>query len=132
MISASNQQPTPERRKHPRLRNNIPIKLIKEDGDIVTETANISRSGIYCKVEAFLEPMTKLKIDLLIPIRKNGKSSTKKITCQGAVVRSEQIPGAKEAYHVAIFFQDISKRDAERIADYVDSFLEQDGSDEQG
>ena len=118
--------PSEERRKHPRLQNNVPIKIISDEGDIVTETANISRSGIYCKVDTFLNPMTKLRIDLLIPMRKNGKSTTKKISCEGAVVRTEQIPGQEEAYNVAIFFQDISKRDAAHIADYVDSFLESD------
>jgi len=125
MISAQQfDSSSKERRQFPRLSNNIPIKLVKEDGDIVTETANISRSGIYCKVDTFLEPMTKLKISLLIPMRKNGRNTTKKVTCEGAVVRTEQIPGEVEAYNVAIFFQDISKRDADHIADYVDSFLE--------
>lgn len=92
----------------------------------MTETANISRSGIYCKVNTFLNPMTKLKINLLIPMRKNGKNVTKKIVCEGAVVRAEQVTGEADAYHVAIFFQDISKRDAAHIADYVDSCLEPD------
>jgi hypothetical protein len=126
MISAKQHQTPQERRAHPRLANNIPIKIIKEGGDIVTETANISRSGIYCKVDTFLDPMTKLKINLLIPMRKNGKSVTKKVVCEGAVVRTEQVAGEPEAYNVAIFFQDISKRDAAHIADYVDSYLESD------
>jgi len=123
------QQSNRERREHPRLQNNIPIKLIHDDGDIVTETANISRSGIYCKVNKFLNPMAKLKINLLIPLRKTtktGKSTTRKISCMGAVVRSESVGGIEEAYNVAIFFQDISKRDSDHIADYVNSFLEGD------
>ena len=126
MISTKQHHTPPERRGHPRLANNIPIKIIKDGGDIVTETANISRSGIYCKVDKFLDPMTKLKINLLIPMRKNGKNVTKKVVCEGAVVRTEQIPGETDAYNVAIFFQDISKRDAAHIADYVDSYLESD------
>lgn len=126
----SEQGPSQDRRQHPRLENNIPIKIFTDDGDIVTETANISRSGIYCKVDKFINPMTKLKISLLIPLRKNGKSTTKKITCEGAVVRSEEAEDEKEAYNVAIFFQDISRRDADHIADYVDSFLEHDDEDE--
>ena len=118
-----------DRREFPRLNNNIPIKLIHDDGDIVTETANISRSGIYCRVNKFLNPMSRLKISLLIPLRKtskSGKSTTRKISCVGAVVRSESVSGDEEAYNVAIFFQDISKRDSDHIADYVNSFLESD------
>ncbi|HLF18179.1 MAG TPA: PilZ domain-containing protein [Candidatus Omnitrophota bacterium] len=113
-----------ERRQHPRLENNIPIKIYHDDGDIVTETANISRAGIYCKVDKFINPMTKLKINLLIPLRKSGKTVTKKVNCEGAVVRIEQVEGEAECYNVAIFFQNISKRDVEHITDYVNSFLE--------
>ena len=123
------QQSNQERRGSPRLNNNIPIKIVHDDGDIVTETANISRSGIYCRVNKFINPMTKLKINLLIPLRKtskSGKSTTRKISCVGAVVRSESAPGDEEAYNVAIFFQDISKRDSDHIADYVNSHLESD------
>lgn len=117
------QKSNKERRKDPRLENNIPVKITQEDGDIVTETANISRSGAYCRVSKYIETMTKLKIHLLLPIRKNGKNVTKKISCEGVVVRTEPIPG-KDRYNIAIFFSDISKRDSETIADYVSSFLE--------
>jgi len=113
-----------ERRQHPRLENNIPIKIYHEDGDIVTETANISRAGIYCKIDKYIDLMTKLKINLLLPLRKSGKTVTKKINCEGAVVRIEPVAGEAENYNVAIFFQSISKRDADHIADYVNSFLE--------
>jgi len=40
MISS---RPVKERRKDPRLDNNIPVKICQEDGDLVTETKNISR-----------------------------------------------------------------------------------------
>ncbi len=119
------QKSSQERRRDPRLYNNVPLKIFHDDGDIVTQTANISRSGAYCRVEKYIEPMTKLKINLLLPIKKNGKSTSKKITCQGAIVRTEKIL-ADNAYNIAIFFNDISQRDAESIADYVSSSLEQD------
>jgi hypothetical protein len=113
-----------EKRKHPRVANNIPVKICTEQGDIVTETGNISRSGVYCKVEKYIEPMTKMKVHLLLPVKKNGKSSSKKISCQGVVVRTEPIQG-KDDFNVAIFFNDISQRDAETIADYINNFLEE-------
>jgi len=119
-----------ERRKEPRLENNIPVKICREEGDIVTETVNISRTGTYCRVNKYIEPMTKLKIHLLIPSRKSGKVVTKKISCQGAVVRVEPIHGEDNSYNIAIFFQDISKRDTDHISDYVNSFLEGQDSEE--
>ena len=119
MASQSNQ----ERRREPRIPNNIPIKIFQEDGDIVTETGNISRTGIYCKVSKYIAPMTKLKVHLLIPFRKNERITTKKVSCEGVVVRTEPISG-KDQYNVAIFFQDITQRDAGAIADYISLHLE--------
>ena len=111
-----------ERRRAPRLKNNIPVKICQEGGDLVTETQNVSRSGAYCCVNQYIEPMTKLKIHLLLSFPKSGKSVTKKISCEGVVVRSE--PASDDGkYHVAVFFSDISKKDAGRITDYVDTYL---------
>ena len=111
------------RRHDPRVDNNIPIKIFQEDGDLVTETGNISRSGAYCKVSKYIAPMTKLRVNLLIPFRKNDKITTKKVSCEGVVVRTDAIPG-KDQYNIAIFFQDITQRDADCIADYVSIHLE--------
>lgn len=113
-----------ERRIHPRVDNNVPLKISYEGGDIVTKTGNISRSGAYCSVDKYIAPMTKFKINLLLPVKKNGKTTSKKISCEGAVVRIEPAQANKH-YNVAIFFNDISQRDAESIADYVSSCLEQ-------
>lgn len=117
------ERPAHERRKDPRLGNNIPIRISQDDGDVVTETGNISRSGLYCKINRYIEPMTKLKICLLLPLRKNGKDVTKQILAQGVVVRAEQIAQTDE-HNIAIFFNEIAQRDAESIADYVSSYLE--------
>jgi len=114
-----------ERRKDPRLENNIPVKICQEGGDLVTETQNVSRSGAYCRVNQYIEPMTKLKIHLLLSFPKSGKGVTKKISCEGVVVRSE--PALDDGkYHIAVFFSDITKRDAECITDYVDTCLKKD------
>ncbi len=111
------------RRKDPRFDNNIPVKISHEDGEVVSETLNISRSGAYCRVDRYIEPMSKWQVNLLIPLRKNGKNVTKKVCCEGVVVRTEPVPGDKY-YNIAIFFNDISQRDAENITDYVTSCLE--------
>ena len=109
-----------ERRKDPRFENNVPVKICQEDGDFVTETKNISRSGAYCCVDQFIAPMTRLKIHLLLSILNGGKSSTRKISCEGIVVRSEPMLDEKK-YHIAIFFNDITRRDAAYITDFVNA-----------
>lgn len=113
-----------ERRKGQRALAHIPVRIAQEDGDIVTETLNISRSGAYCQVNERVELMTKLKVQILLPSRKNQKRS-KTIHCQGVVVRVE--PAARNGrFDVAIFFSEIAQRDAESINDYVGSCFEQD------
>jgi len=112
-----------ERRKHPRLKNNIPLKISSEDGDVVTETWNLSQTGVYCRANRYLEPMTRLKINLLLPIKKNQKVITRKISCEGVVVRTESIPGS-DYYNTAIFFNEIQQKDADHISDYINEELE--------
>ena len=128
-----------EKRKGQRALAHIPVRIVQEDGDIVTATLNISRSGAYCQVNERVELMTKLKVQILLPpprghmfpegnslsaARKNQKRS-KTIHCQGVVVRVE--PASHNGcFDVAIFFNEIAQRDAESINDYVGSCLKQD------
>ena len=121
------QRPINERRGDPRLDNNIPVKICQEGGDIVAETQNISCSGAYCRVNKHIALMTKLKIHLLLSSPVEGKKKARKVSCEGVVVRSEPIKDGK-GYHLAVFFSDITKRDAEYITDYVGAHLSLDRS----
>jgi len=87
---------------------------------MLTETKNLSCSGAFCRVSLRLEPMTKLKVHLLLPLRKSEKIVTKKITCQGVVVRSQAVSG-EEYYDTAIFFSDIAPKDSRTIHEFVES-----------
>ena len=111
-----------ERRRHPRAVTQIPLKIAQEEGDIVTESLNLSRSGVYCRISKRLHLMTKLKVQLLLPARKDDKSVTKTIHCEGVIVRVEPLIEAGW-YNIAIFFNEIARRDAEFISDYVNSCL---------
>ena len=113
---------SPERRKHPRLQKNIPLKLRSDTFDVVTETKNLSCVGAYCRVNKYFEPMTKLEIHLLLPLKKNDKTVVQKVSCHGVVVRVESQPG-HDYFHIAIFFNDIAKKDTKIIADYIKSSL---------
>lgn len=111
-----------ERRKHPRMHGNIPLKISSGDFDIVTETKNVSRSGANCCVNKYIEPMTKLQIHFLLPFKRQDRNVTKKVTCSGVVVRTEAVTGT-ENFNIAIYFNDIQKRSADAIDEYVNSFL---------
>lgn len=111
-----------ERREHPRSGGNIPVKICCGDSDTVTETKNVSRTGAYCQVNKYIEPMTKLKICLLLPFKRNDKIVTKKVCCYGVIVRIESVEG-NGCFNIAIYFNEIQSKDAEYISEYVDSAL---------
>ena len=76
------------------------------------ETINISSSGIYFKSDHFIEPMTKLSMDLevLVPDADGTPSGdTATVPCEGLVVRTKPdgpTDGCTE-YEVAVFFTHI-------------------------
>ncbi len=108
-----------ERRRHPRLEQPIALKISSGDGDIVTETKNLSSSGALCLINKFITPMTKLKLHFLLPIKKNKKIVNKRISCEGVVVRSEAAVD-QDSFQTAIFFSDISPKDSQTIHEFID------------
>ena len=116
--------PASEQRRSPRLEHTIPLKLSSGDVEIVTETRNVSSSGVCCKVNTYIEPMTKLKIHLLLPLKKNNRLVTKRISCQGVVVRTESVPN-DDYFNAAIFFNDIQPKDSRSLMDFVEQMLDE-------
>ena len=111
-----------EKRRHLRVEYNVPVKISGGHGDILAETKNLSCSGELCRMTQRLEPMTKLKIHLFLPSRESGQKTTKKITCQGVVVRTQAV--GEDYYDTAIFFSDIAPKDSRAINEFVESMLE--------
>ena len=110
-----------ERRKHIRAKRRIPLKIADKNFDIITDTADISTSGTYCRVTRLLPLMSKIEIVLLIPDAEN-ESKTQKIKCKGVVVRAEPIllkDTDKAHYNVAIFFTEVHKKDQKLLEAYV-------------
>ncbi len=120
-FSGHNSEHNNDRRKHPRLTKNLPLKLSLDGFDLVTETKNLSCSGAYCEINKYLEPLTKLQIILLLPFKKKDKIITKKFSCQGVVVRADSVPLKNSHYNIAIFFNDIQKKEMNKISDYLGS-----------
>lgn len=111
-----------DRRKHPRSESALSLKISKAGLDAITETRNISCSGVYCRVNKMIPLMSKIGLTLLLPLHSGKKVVTEKISCNGVVVRSEPeiVQGADTAYqNIAIFFTDLSKNSRSKIARYV-------------
>ena len=111
-----------ERRKHIRAKKQLPLKIADKSFDIITETVDISPSGMYCRVTRLMPLMSKIDIVLLLPSKTSGKNPTK-IRCKGVVVRSEPVilkEADKAHYNIAIFFTEMSPKDQGMIESYVD------------
>lgn len=112
-----------ERRKYLRAKKHLPLKIADKSFDIITETADISSAGIYCRVTRLLPVMSKIEVIMLMPVKGNGKQNIK-IRAKGVVVRTEPMilkDTDKAHYNVAIFFTDMTKKDQKAIEAYVDS-----------
>jgi hypothetical protein len=120
-------KPINERRKHPRLKKILPIKLKQtpeKEFDISTQTTNISASGAYCTINKSVDLMTKLRLTLLLPLTKSRSKKIKKIECQGVIVRKEKNKENKKfPYRIGIFFNDLNNQDRKFLQSYVNSFL---------
>ena len=111
-----------ERRQHPRTKTTLPLKIFKKGLDVITETGNISCSGIYCQTNKPFPLMSKVGITVLLPIQRKNRFKTERVRCNGVVVRSEPaiIKEADTAQqNIAIFFTDLSKTDKSKVAEYV-------------
>ena len=113
-----------EKRRYPRLERNIPVKISSDHGDILTETKNLSCFGAFCRMPQRLEPMTKLKIHLLLPLAQKGKAASKKVTCEGVVVRAADVPDAEGHFDTAIFFNSIAPKEIRSINEFINSMME--------
>ena len=106
-----------ERRRALRLdaRLKLEVQLPGNDGSsniANLETINISSSGVYFKSDHFIEPMTKLVMELEICVpddNAKGKNTTAAVPCEGIVVRTkpEAVTEGCEDYEIAVFFTHI-------------------------
>lgn len=77
------------------------------------ETINISTSGVYFRSAHFIEPMTKLAMEIEVGVSADdgtGRHTTAPVTCEGLVVRTSpeaEVEGC-DNYEVAVFFTNIT------------------------
>lgn len=110
-----------EKRRHPRIKEKLPLKIHTKYTIISTQTKNISCSGAYCAVDKTIPVMSKVRVAMTIPFSKNDKVLSKKIMCDGVVVRCEA-PREDEpqlGWNAAVMFTNISKNQKDTIATYI-------------
>ena len=108
-----------ERRRSPRIRRQVPLKIRHEDYDLVGQTHDISCIGAYCTINKYIPPFSLISVILLLPLKINKGSNFCNVRCRGVVVRTEVNPYNNKQYNIAIFFNRISKSDKAKLLHYV-------------
>jgi len=100
-----------------RLENPAP----ETDGaQVVTESQNISASGVYCMSSHYLAPLSKVALTIVLPRVPGGRAAKELIKCEGIVVRCEQSARRSERpYEVACMFSDLGDDVRSRIDSFV-------------
>jgi PilZ domain len=100
-----------ERRRQPRAEARLSMRV--EGGhegnsaQVVTESQNISASGVYCTSSHFMAPLSKVQLTLVLP-RLPGRSAQELVKCEGIVVRCDVIERrGNPSYELACMFSDL-------------------------
>ncbi len=112
-----------ERRVHPRVEHQLPIKLAVNGYDFVTCTHNVSCVGAYCHISKYMPPFTKVMVRLTLPILTDSGKKDSHVDCKGVVVRTEDAKNS--GFNIAIFFNEINDMQRKRISQYINQLLPQ-------
>ena len=110
-----------ERRKYPRIKDkDISVKLSGEGFNTITQSLDVSASGIYCKVGTHIPLMTRVQVVLALPGKGKTSASTT-MTLDGVVVREHPVKkaGRVQHYDIAIFFNTLLPKERRKLVQYI-------------
>ena len=89
-----------------------------EAPEIVTETQNISASGLYCLSPHYLAPLSKVDLTLVLPDR--GRSAAGRLLqCEAVVVRCQAATDRRRRYELACSFLGLPDAQRRVLAEFV-------------
>jgi len=89
---------------------------------IVTESQNISASGVYCHASHYLAPLSKVQITIILPRVPGGPANVQELLkCDGIVVRCEQRASDRNGtpYELACMFTALEPTSRRRLEEFV-------------
>jgi len=89
---------------------------------IVTESQNISASGVYCHASHYLAPLSKVQLTIILPRVPGGPANVQELMkCDGIVVRCEQRAGDRNGtpYELACMFTQLDPGSRRRLEEFV-------------
>jgi len=114
---------TVERRRHPRVETNLPLRLTFKDRTVETKIQDLSSSGIRFHAPAALPLLSRVQIALELPEADPPATSSLAIT--GVVVRCQPQPeqAASTRFDTAIYFEDLSDHARTQLSRFVSGRL---------
>jgi hypothetical protein len=114
-----------ERRKAPRVDAEFPVILEGGISEASGRTLNISSSGIYCEIPRYIEPLTRIRMELLIPTRAESDDEGVRVGFDGVVVRTEpELPSTETVtYKIAVFFTSIPESSTKILNSFIEKHL---------
>ncbi len=112
---------------------NLEVKIPLSDGSSEVanlETINISTSGVYFKSDHFIEPMTKLAMELEVRVPSTDGSKEAdlaSVPCEGLVVRCgpEAPEEGCDEYEIAVFFTHIESGGMANLEKHIAMLLDE-------
>jgi len=88
---------------------------------IVTESRNISASGVYCLSPHYLAPLSKVALTIVLPEVPGRAAGQRLLKCEGIVVRCQGSVGARRGreYELACSFIGLDATARELLDEYV-------------
>jgi len=112
-----------ERRKKTRVDARLSMRVEGshegEAAQIVTESQNISASGVYCTSSHYLSPASKVALTIVLPKLPGGRGAKELIKCDGIVVRCEPLPRKLDGFELACMFSGLDEKRRALIDEFV-------------
>ncbi|TMQ53563.1 MAG: PilZ domain-containing protein [Candidatus Eisenbacteria bacterium] len=113
----------PERRNRPRAEARLSMRVEEttegHGTQIVTESQNISSSGVYCTSSHYLAPFSKVALTIVLP-RSGPRATNELVKCEGIVVRCQPAARRRERhYDLACMFSDLDDRRRALLEEFV-------------
>lgn len=104
-----------ERRRHPRVAVDWPLTISLPDGSHEARLRDVSRAGICFFLDRRIPEMTVLELDFRLP----GPGPERRVVGSGVVVRCQPLSRHVDHYEVAVFLNDLSDDNRQRLQAFV-------------
>ena len=116
-----------ERRRLPRADARLSMRLedaappAEDRSHIVTESQNISASGVYCTATHYMAPLSKVALTIVLPKLPGSRGSKELIKCDGIVVRCEPVStrSRDKSFELACMFSGLDERRRSLLEEFV-------------